>query len=144
MSHLLDLTTLKNCADSMRSGLLVINDLKWFNAQSEAAQKLLISGIVKNFEFVYEVSVKMIKRFVESTALIPEEIDQLDFREILRKSAEIGIIENVSDWFEFRKLRNTTAHTYDNEKAHHVESHCNKLLVAVDFLIAALSTRNEQ
>ncbi len=144
MAEILDLTSLQKCAESLRSGVKIIENADWFESQSSEIQNLLLSGIVKNFEFVYEISIKMIKRFVELSALVPDEVDQMDFREILRTAAEIGIIHNVTVWFDFRKLRNTTAHTYDIEKAKHVESHSMGLLQSVDYLIGELKIRNEK
>ena len=62
MNHKLDLTALRDAITSLDEGLEVVSDPDWFNEQSEKVKNTLISGVVKNFEFVYEISVKMVKR----------------------------------------------------------------------------------
>ena len=65
----------------------------------------------------YEIAHKTLKRFLEVTSFSPETIDELGFRDILRIGGEVGLIDDVSAWFDFREKRNITSHAYDEVKA---------------------------
>ena len=113
----LDLSALRDAVGSLEAGLEVVGDSEWFNVQSSKVQNTLIAGVIQNFEFVYEIGIKMIKRQIEIEAASPAEVDETNFREVLRVAAEKGLIADVEAWFKYRRMRNITAHTYDHEKA---------------------------
>jgi nucleotidyltransferase substrate binding protein (TIGR01987 family) len=120
MTGKLDLSSLRAAIDSLLQGLAVVGNKDWFCAQSVAVQNTLIAGVIQNFEFVYEQSIKMLRREMERSAASPTEVDFDSFRDLLRTAAEKGLIANVDAWFSHRKMRNITAHTYDHEKAQQV------------------------
>jgi len=120
MNTQLDLSALRDAIASLDDGLEVVSDDHWFNLQTAKIQNTLISGVVKNFEFVYEISVKMIKRVIELESASPSEVDESNFRDLLRTAGEKGLVTDVEAWFRYRKMRNITAHTYDHEKAQQV------------------------
>jgi len=120
MSETLDLNSLCDALSSLCDSLEVVNDSEWFNQQSVKAQNTLIAGVIKNFEFVYEISIKMIRRRLEFGADIPTDVDKMEFRDLLRSAAEKGLITDVEAWFKYRKMRNITSHTYDHKKARQV------------------------
>jgi nucleotidyltransferase substrate binding protein (TIGR01987 family) len=116
----LDLTPLRQSLSSLEDGLDVVRDLAWFQQQSDKVRHTLIAGVIQNFEFVYEISTKMLRRRLEMDALNPSEVDFANFRDVLRIAAEKGLIDNVQDWFGYRQMRNITTHTYDHQKAQQV------------------------
>ena len=73
----LDLGALRGAVASLEGGLRVAGDSAWFDAQSQAVRDTLIAGVVQNFEFVYELSVKMLRRQLERGSDSPDEIDRL-------------------------------------------------------------------
>lgn len=138
----LDLSSLRSAILALEASLAVVADQQWFNNQSLAVQNTVISGVIQNFECVYELSVKMLRRQLEKEASSPSEIDQSDFRDLLRTAAEKGLVVEVEAWFIYRKMRNITAHTYDHEKAQQV--YCGTLAFMKDAqnFLAALEARN--
>ena len=83
--------------------------------------KHLRAGAIQAFEFTYELSFKMLKRYFEMIDHNPAIIDEMSFNDIIRKGYETGILNaEISDWREFRKDRGTTSHTYDETKAQDV------------------------
>jgi len=119
-SPTLDLRTLRAAIASFENALDVVGDTSWFGAQSPRIQATLLAGVIQNFEFVYEISFKMIKRRLDLDSASAGDIDGLNFRDILRLAGETGLVDDVSAWFEYRTMRNITAHTYDPEKAQQV------------------------
>lgn len=117
MTSPLDFSSLKNAIASLQDALSVVGDASWFTEQNPRVQKTLIAGVVQNFEFVYELSIKMLRRQLELEADSAESIDHLGYRDMLRTAGEKGLISDVEKWFDYRYLRNLTSHTYDIEKA---------------------------
>ena len=142
MIEKLDLSSLRDAIDSLFWSLAVVGDEDWFCAQSCAVQNTLIAGVIQNFEFVYEQSIKMLRREMEKNAASPTEVDFSNFWDLLRTAAEKGLIAEVEAWFGYRKMRNITAHTYDHEKAQQVYQGTLVFINDARDLLARLEVRN--
>lgn len=94
----LDLSALRSAIQSLDDGVSVVSDVDWFKKQNDKVQHTLIAGVIQNFEFVYEISIKMIRRQLEIEADSASEIDQASFRDVLRIAAEKGLIADVEAW----------------------------------------------
>ena len=138
----LDLQALKDAVASLGDGLEVVSDPVWFNQQSDKVRNTLISGVIKNFEFVYEIGLKMVRRQIELESASPTEVDDSNFREVLRVAGEKGLIADVEAWFKYRKMRNITAHTYDHDKAQQVYLDTLQFIGDARALLQALEARN--
>ena len=138
----LDLSALRGAVGSLEDGLEVVSNSDWFNEQSVKVQNTLIAGVIQNFEFVYEISFKMMKRQIEEESASPNEVDESNFRDVLRVAAEKGLVADVEPWFKYRKMRNITAHTYDHEKAQQVYQDTLIFINDARALLQALETRN--
>lgn len=138
----LDLTPLAFAIASLEEGIAVASNETWFSSQTEAVRNTLLAGVIQNFEFVYELSIKMIRRRIELDAATPDEADFADFRDLLRTAAERGLVSDVEAWFEYRNLRNITSHTYDHEKAWRVYRGTLAFLSDAKALLKALEARN--
>ncbi|MFO0691315.1 MAG: nucleotidyltransferase substrate binding protein [Myxococcota bacterium] len=139
---ILDLTPLRAALGSLSAALEVVNDASWFPSQPERVRNTLVAGVIQNFEFVYEIGVKMLKRRLEAEAASPEEIDESSFRNVLRIAAEKGLIDDVDAWFRHRELRNITAHTYDRVKARRVLDGMAGFVADARALLLRLEARN--
>jgi nucleotidyltransferase substrate binding protein (TIGR01987 family) len=143
MSHQpLDLSALRSAIASFEDALDVVGDGAWFGAQSARVQNTLMAGVIQNFEFVFEIGFKMIKRRLDLDSPSPGQIDSLNFRDILRIAGETGLVEDVSAWFDYRTMRNITAHTYDQEKAQQIYAGALTFRADAKALLAQLERRN--
>ena len=138
----LDLTALRAAIASFGDSLDVVGDAAWFAAQAPRVQNTLIAGVIQNFEFVYEIGVKMIKRRLELDAATPADIDGLNVRHLLRLAGEAGLVDDVAAWFDYRTMRDITAHTYDQAKARQIYLGSLKLRGDAAALLARLEARN--
>lgn len=138
----LDLTALQRSLSSLEESLEVVSDTEWFNDQAPKVQNTLIAGVIQNFEFVYEVGFKMLRRQLELEAASPDEVDQGSFRDLLRLAAEKGLIRDVEAWFGYRRMRNITAHTYDHDKARQVYQGTLLFISDARALLTSLEARN--
>ncbi len=76
---------------------------------------------IQRFEFTYELSHKMLKRFLEATSANPAEFDAMPFQDLIRTGSERGLLlSDWSRWKVFRTARSITSHTYDENKAREV------------------------
>ena len=90
------------------------------------------NSVIQCFEFTYELSHKMLKRYLEETAANPEEIDLSTFQNLIRIGNEKGLLRSDwTVWRDYRHARSNSNHTYDGNKAEAVYN------IAADFLTEA-------
>ncbi len=143
MRQKLDFSALQGAIISLTEALDVVRESSWFNQQKQAVKNTLIAGVIQNFEFVYELSIKMLKRQMELEAASPEDIDFTSFRGLLRTATEKGLVQNIDAWFQYRQLRNITSHTYNHEKAQQVYQMTIAFLIDAKALLQKLEQRDE-
>ncbi|MET4001289.1 nucleotidyltransferase substrate binding protein [Marinobacterium sp. MBR-109] len=68
LAYTLDLSPLRDAIQSLEDGIEVVSDISWFNQQNHKVRNTLIAGVIQNFEFVYEICVKMLRRQLELEA----------------------------------------------------------------------------
>jgi nucleotidyltransferase substrate binding protein (TIGR01987 family) len=75
-------------------------------------------GLIQRFEFTYELSHKMLKRYLESASPSPGEFDSADFPYLIRSANERGmLLGDWPQWKQYRDMRAKTSHTYDEDIA---------------------------
>lgn len=102
----------------------------------------LRNSVIQCFEFTYELSGKMLKRYLEESAANPEEIDLSTFQNIIRMGNEKGLL--CSDWARwkiYRQARTDSSHAYDEHKAQEVYEIAPDFLVEARFLLEQLTRR---
>lgn len=62
--------------------------------QKDITDTQIRDGLIQRCEFTYELSHKMLKRFLESTSPSPANIDELAFQDLI-----------LSDWTQWRKIQ---------------------------------------
>ena len=142
MAEVLDLSSLRKALASLEGAIAIVSDSPWFDRQPANLQDTLIAGVVQNFEFVYELSIKMLKRRIEIDSSSPAEIDGASFRDLLRIAGEKGLIADVEAWFKYRRMRNLTSRTYDRDKALEIYRDTLTFIGDARSLFGALEARN--
>lgn len=98
----------------------------------------LRNSVIQCFEFTYELSWKMLKRYLEETEANPAEIDIGTFQNLIRLGNERALLRSDwSQWKTYRQARTESSHTYDAAKAEAV------FAVAPDFLAEARALLDE-
>lgn len=106
----LDFSPLANAIARLDEGLT-----RYLNDTSDTQIR---DGLIQRFEFTYDLSHKMLRRALETTAANPEEIDRMSFPTLIRTGTEQGLLRgDWTDWRAYREMRNITSHTYDEIKA---------------------------
>lgn len=131
---MLDLSSLDQAVTQLEKGLA--------RAEAEPGDELLRDGVIQRFEYTYELSHKMLKRYLEETEASPELLDQMSFQDIIRLGAERDLIANGWDvWRNYRSARGATSHTYDKNKAEEVYEQISGFLAEAKHLLEQLKKR---
>lgn len=78
----------------------------------ESPSKIEIQGIIKSFEFSFELVWKTLKDYLEAQGVLcafP--------REVIKQAFHFGILKDGEIWLEMLNKRNLLAHTYDEHLA---------------------------
>lgn len=143
MTDKLNLNVLDATFYSLEQTVVQISDRNWFDMQPSIVQDTLIAGAIQKFEFVYELSLKMMKRQLQQDAINTDDIGVYGFKDILREALRFGLIEDMSKWVAYRDMRNITSYTYDQEKAMAVYAQIDDFLIESSFLLEQLRQRNQ-
>ena len=91
--------------------LKALAQLSKFIAKGDSLNELEEQGMIKAFEYTYELAWNTIKDFYESQG----ETDIQGSRDAFQLAFKRGLIDEGEIWMEMLKDRNRTSHTY-NEK----------------------------
>jgi len=128
---MLDLSSLEKAVIAFKTSLEVYNQSP---LQEQEAEKLLMrDGVIQRFEFTFELSWKMLKRYLELYTM--EKPDGLINRDLFRIGCEQGLINDAEKWFGYLNMRNQTIHIYDEKKARAVFEAAKKFLPDAEFLL---------
>ena len=130
----LDTTSLGNAARRLREGLA--------RYESEPRDEQLRDELIQRFEFTYELSHKMLRRYLKETAASPDEIEQMPFADLIRTGNAQGLLRgDWPVWRRFREMRARTSHTFDAQVALQVASAIPGFLEEAEHFYAELQRR---
>lgn len=75
------------------------------------------SALIQHFEFSYELCWKFMKRYLAREG---EDAELFSRKDIFRASISMHLITDFDLWVKFHNARNSTLHTYNEEKAEEV------------------------
>jgi nucleotidyltransferase substrate binding protein (TIGR01987 family) len=106
--------SLEKAFNSLKKALALLEE---HDAEDRDLFDALRDSVVQRFEYTYELAFKFIKRQLKAMSATPREIDELSFRDVVRRAGEAGLAHDVEAFFRYREARNLTSHTYDENKA---------------------------
>jgi len=115
----LEFISLKKATISLGKAIEVVS--RKLLDKSVATEELdtIKAGVIQNFEFTYEQSWKLMKRWLEEN-VGSEETDGVPRKELFRLGLENGLITDIDNWMTFHRARNVSSHTYDQDTADEV------------------------
>src|SRR6266404_764041 len=106
----LDTTSLGNAVRRLREGIA--------RYEREPADEQIRDALIQRFEFTYELSHKMLRRYLKETAASPDEIERMPFADLIRTANAQALLRgDWPAWRRFRELRARTSHPYDDKVA---------------------------
>jgi len=94
-------------------------------------------GLIKSFEYTYELAWNTIKDFLEYQGIT----DIIGSRDTFREAFKVGIITDAETWIDMLKSRNRTSHTYNEEIANEI---CNSIVDKYFSLFVSLKDKIKQ
>lgn len=139
---MLDLTSLKKSIQVLDDLLHELENIRFVSQLDKILQDGLRSGAIQNFEVAYEVSWKMLKRWLEQN-LGSSYIDGVSRRELFRLARESLLINDVDVWMIYHRARNETSHTYDSLTADEVFEISKQFIIDAKKLLSVLESKND-
>ena len=117
-------------------------DLSLQPQEREVMAEALRMAAIQAFEYSYELSVKMLRRYLEMTVPNPNALDDASFQNLIRLGSERGLLKSdLPVWMDFRRQRGTTSLAYDAAKAAQVHAAIPGFLLDAHHLLAELQRR---
>ena len=138
----LNLGSLHDATASLAQAVLLSQDAALFNSLDETLKSVFTTGVIKHFEFTYELCWKFIERWLEVN-VSPSVADGVTRRELFRLGAEYRLIDNVERWMDYHLARNEATHTYRKATADSVYAIVPDFLSDAQLLLTALEVRND-
>lgn len=136
----LDLTSLENATASLERSIHAATIFE--SSLPPEIRDTVRSGIIQKFEVTYELSWKMMKRWIEMN-ISSESVDGVTRRELFRHAAESRLINDVDLWMSFHAARNETSHSYNNDTAEEVRQIAGHFVSAANSLLHTLHAHND-
>jgi nucleotidyltransferase substrate binding protein (TIGR01987 family) len=97
----LDISALVNAVERLPEGLE--------RHRREPDDDQLRDGLIQRFEFTYELSHRMLRRYLRQVAASPDTFSQMPFQDMIRSANEHGML--LGDWPAWRRYRDMRART---------------------------------
>jgi len=101
---------LNRCIETLEQALVLLNAAPIDSVEYE----IFRNAAVKGFELTLETSGKLLRKKLKTFFILPKEVDELTYKDVLRHANKHGILssDEVKRWFKYRENRNNTAHDY--------------------------------
>ena len=130
----LDTTSLGNAVRRLREGLA--------RHEREPTDEQIRDGLIQRFEFTYELSHKMLRRYLKEITASPDEIERMPFADLIRTGNARALLRgDWPAWRRFREMRARTSHTYDATVAAEVAAVIPEFVGEAEHLSAELQRR---
>ncbi len=136
------LTSLEHSINLLEDAILATNQIILCGNDFLFAVNTLKAGVVQNFEFTYEQSWKLMKRWIEAN-VSPDAVGGVARRELFRIAAENKLINDIEKWMIFHSARNKTSHLYDRVISQQVYEMALEFLPYAKQLLKQLEARNQ-
>jgi nucleotidyltransferase substrate binding protein (TIGR01987 family) len=108
----------------------------------EPNDEQLRDGLIQRFEYTYELSHRMLRRYLRLIAPSPDIYGQMPFPDLIRTGNEQGLLRgDWPAWRRYRDMRARTSHTYAAAIAAHVVAGIPEFLAEADYLRDQLQQR---
>jgi nucleotidyltransferase substrate binding protein (TIGR01987 family) len=103
----------------------------------------LRNSVIHCFEVTYEISHKMLKRYLKASTANPGEVDAMTFQDLIRSGSERQLLRSDwKRWKEYRQARTDISHAYDADKAASVYAIAPEFLQEAQHLYGQMTRRD--
>jgi nucleotidyltransferase substrate binding protein (TIGR01987 family) len=133
---ILDISSLKNALRQLVDSYQKVVEVRE-GGEPREYYPFFRAATIQAYEYTYELSIKMMQRCIEMYGATEEEAPRR-FTDFLRIASEYHLLKDVIEWEEYRKGRNKTSHTYDEEVAEKLLAIVPKFIISATEVVASL------
>lgn len=131
---MLDISPLERAVNRLREGLA--------RYRQDTTDIQIRDGLIQRFTCTYELSHKMLRRYLSATAASPDAVHALSFQDLIRAGSAQGLLRGEwPQWRGYREIRARTSHAYDEETALQVVAGIPDFLAEAEHLREQLARR---
>ena len=134
----LDISSLKKAYLAYSKALNYGLEIESKSSYKSYEKEIVSNALIHHFEIAYELSWKMMKRYIE---MEDGDVKILTKRDLFRIAGEKGLIQDFHKWVSFHSARNKTSHTYDEDTAKEVYATAKEFKTYIKDLISILEER---
>ena len=128
----LDTRSLQNALDRLTEG--------YARYLKDVSDTQIRDGLIQRFEFTYEFSHKLLKRYLEMSGPTSDIYDAMTFADLIRSGNEQGLL--LSDWPQwrvFREMRSKSSQSDDESNALDVVNQIPTFIKECEFMLVRLN-----
>lgn len=104
----LDISALNNAIDRLNEVII--------RYENDVTDNIIRDSLIQRFEFTYSIALKTLSKYLIEYSY--DDVKQLSFNDLIRTANQLNLLKsNLEIWSEYRKMRNLTSRTYDEEIA---------------------------
>ena len=117
----------------------------WDEYQKNTSNTFVRDSVIQRFEYTFELSHKILRRFLSETESSRAEISEMFFNELIRLGCKRGLLLNdLEVWDKYRKSRNLTSHNYDEFNADNITVIIPVFIEDIEYELAKIKERLNQ
>jgi nucleotidyltransferase substrate binding protein (TIGR01987 family) len=128
---MIDISSLKKALQTLDTGLAAL--------AATPEDKFIRDACIKRFEYSYETSHKMLRRYLAASE---PAVHEMSFPSLIRLGYERGLLAQSWDvWMQFRDARNATIDAYDEAIAEELVGKIPAFAVAARFMFVQIEAQ---
>jgi len=117
----------------------------WIEYQKDTDNTFIRDSVIQRFEYTFEISHKILRRFLCEAESSKAEISEMLFNDLIRLGCKRGLLLNdLETWNKYRKLRNLTSHNYDELNADYIIAIIPIFIEEMDYELEKIKEKTHQ
>jgi len=117
----------------------------WAEYNKDLSNTFVRDSVIQRFEYTFELSHKILRRFLSETEANKAEVSEMFFNDLIRLGCKRGLLLNdLETWDKYRNLRNMTSHNYDEYNADNITVIIPIFIEDVDYELAKIKEKMNQ
>ena len=130
--------------ESLEKALATLKEA-WIEYQKDISNTFVRDSVIQRFEYTFELSHKILRRFLSETEASRAEISEMLFNDLIRLGCKRGLLLNdLETWDKYRKSRNLTSHNYGEFNADSVAVIIPVFIEDIDYELAKINEKLSQ
>jgi nucleotidyltransferase substrate binding protein (TIGR01987 family) len=117
----------------------------WTEYQKDMTNTFVRDSVIQRFEYTFEISHKILRRFLSEAESSRAEISEMLFNDLIRLGCKRGLLLNdLETWNKYRKLRNLTSHNYDEFNTEYIIAIIPLFIEEIDYELVKIKEKTNQ